>query len=77
MAASATTKIDESAETTGDDGQLKSWQRRRIQDRKEWDAYWKLKDVETTDTFIPRMIYLVHRFVSTLYRKKRNLLRFR
>jgi hypothetical protein len=30
--------------------------------RKEWDAYWKFKDLETTGTLVPRAYYLVHRF---------------
>uniref|UniRef100_A0A0K0G1K4 NADH dehydrogenase [ubiquinone] 1 beta subcomplex subunit 10 n=1 Tax=Strongyloides venezuelensis TaxID=75913 RepID=A0A0K0G1K4_STRVS len=47
-------------------------QRRRLQDRKEWEAYWKVRKLESEGTFFPAMRYYAQRafdFPATFVRE--------
>ncbi|VDK42869.1 unnamed protein product [Anisakis simplex] len=37
-------------------------QLRREEDRKEWDAYWHIRELDSRGTYYPRMKYYAHRF---------------
>ncbi|KHN76737.1 NADH dehydrogenase [ubiquinone] 1 beta subcomplex subunit 10 [Toxocara canis] len=48
-------------------------QMRRVQDRKEWDAYWQIRDLDSQGTFYPRLKYYAHRafdYPATWFREK-------
>uniref|UniRef100_A0AC35U416 NADH dehydrogenase [ubiquinone] 1 beta subcomplex subunit 10 n=1 Tax=Rhabditophanes sp. KR3021 TaxID=114890 RepID=A0AC35U416_9BILA len=47
--------------------------RRRLQDRNEWAAYWKIRKIEADGSIVPSIRYYVHRFVdfpATFFREK-------
>lgn len=46
--------------------------RRRLQDRKEWEAYWKVRKLEAEGAFLPTIRYYAHRafdFPATFVRE--------
>uniref|UniRef100_A0A0N5ALJ6 NADH dehydrogenase [ubiquinone] 1 beta subcomplex subunit 10 n=1 Tax=Syphacia muris TaxID=451379 RepID=A0A0N5ALJ6_9BILA len=46
---------------------------RRLQNRKEWEAYWTIRDLESRGTYWPRITYYVHRaidFPATWFRER-------
>uniref|UniRef100_A0A914QHJ8 NADH dehydrogenase [ubiquinone] 1 beta subcomplex subunit 10 n=1 Tax=Panagrolaimus davidi TaxID=227884 RepID=A0A914QHJ8_9BILA len=52
---------------------LSSVQRRRLQDREEWNAYWKLRKLDAEGGIFPTAKYYVHRFADapvTWFRQK-------
>lgn len=53
---------------------LTAVQIRRLQDRESWNAFWKIRDVESQGQLLPRIRYYVHRYVFdapiTAFREK-------
>jgi len=70
--ATATTPTFSEGGSSSEPQQLTAIQRRRLQDRKEWDAWWKIYDIETQGTTF-RYRYWGHRIfdsIPTFFREK-------
>ena len=57
----------------GEDASLSARQRRRLQDRKEWEAFWQIRLHSAQGTIWPMVVYKVHRLFDapiTWFREK-------
>lgn len=55
-----------------ENGDLTSVQRRRLQDRKEWEAFWKVRKLDAEGGIAPTVRYYAHRvfdFPATWFRE--------